>query len=60
MSLWWTVRDGLAGIASKMRPAGTCVIIDACFPPDRIADAATDLQALLAKHNYPSIGGRTR
>ncbi len=59
MNLWWTVRDGLAGIASKMRPAGTCVIIeDVCFPPDRIADAATDLQALLAKHNYPpSVAG---
>lgn len=59
MDLWWTVRDGLAGIASKMRPPGTAIIIeDVCFPPKQIADAATDLQNLMTKHGYtPSVAG---
>jgi D-lactate dehydrogenase len=56
---YWRVRDGLLGIVGQQRPAGTALIIeDVCFPPDRLAEAAQDLQDLLSKHGFlPNAAG---
>jgi len=59
IELAWHVREGLLGIVGKIRPEGSMVITeDVCFPPERLAQAAHDLQALLAKHGFmPGIAG---
>jgi D-lactate dehydrogenase len=59
VELAWHVREGLLGIVGKMRPEGSMVITeDVCFPPDRLAQGAHDLQALLAKHGFiPGVAG---
>ena len=59
IELYWRVRDGLLGIVGKQRPDGTALIIeDVCFPPDRIAEGAQDLQDLLSKHSFlPNAAG---
>ena len=59
IELYWRVRDGLLGIVGQQRPGGTALIIeDVCFPPDRVADGAQDLQELLSKHNFlPNAAG---
>jgi D-lactate dehydrogenase len=59
IELYWKIRDGLLGIVGKLRPAGTALIIeDVCFPPDRVADGAGDLQELLKKHGFlPNAAG---
>jgi D-lactate dehydrogenase len=59
IELYWKIRDGLLGIVGKMRPAGTALIIeDVCFPPDRVAEGAGDLQDLLKKHGFlPNAAG---
>jgi D-lactate dehydrogenase len=59
IELYWQVRDGLLGIVGKQRPEGTALVIeDVCFPPDRIADGARDLQELLSKHSFmPNAAG---
>jgi D-lactate dehydrogenase len=59
IALYWRVRDGLLGIVGQQRPDGTALVIeDVCFPPDRIAEAARDLQDLLAKHGFvPGAAG---
>src|SRR6185503_17282811 len=47
IELYWRVRDGLLGIVGQRRPEGTALVIeDVCFPPDRIAEGAQDLQEL--------------
>ena len=49
----WLVRQGLFPSVGAVRKSGTSVIIeDVAFPLDRLADAATDLTALFAKHGY--------
>jgi D-lactate dehydrogenase len=49
----WLVREGMQGLVGAMRPQGTALIIeDVCVPPDRIADSARDIQALLGKHGF--------
>ncbi|MFD9006862.1 FAD-binding and (Fe-S)-binding domain-containing protein [Streptomyces sp. NPDC059582] len=55
----WRVREGLLGIIGKLRPPGTAVVNeDVCFPPDRIAEGAHELQQLLAKHKFlPGVAG---
>jgi D-lactate dehydrogenase len=54
IELYWRVRDGLLGIVGQQRPEGTALIIeDVCFPPDRVAEGAQDLQDLLSKHSFP-------
>jgi D-lactate dehydrogenase len=54
IELYWRVRDGLLGIVGQQRPEGTALIIeDVCFPPDRLAEGAQDLQDLLSKHSFP-------
>ncbi len=59
IELYWRVREGLLGIIGEMRPEGTAMVIeDVCFPPDRIAEGARDLQALLSKHGFlPGVAG---
>jgi D-lactate dehydrogenase len=59
IELFWRVRDGLLGIVGQQRPDGTALIIeDVCFPPDRIAEGAQDLQELLSKHSFlPNAAG---
>jgi D-lactate dehydrogenase len=59
IELYWRIRDGLLGIVGQHRPDGTALVIeDVCFPPDRVAEAAQDLQQLLSKHGYlPNAAG---
>lgn len=49
----WLVRQGLFPSVGAVRKSGTTVIIeDVAFPLDQLADAATGLTALFAKHGY--------
>jgi D-lactate dehydrogenase len=49
----WTVREGLHGLIGRLRPPGTALIIeDVCVPPERIAESARDIQALLGEHGF--------
>jgi D-lactate dehydrogenase len=59
IELAWRVREGLHGLAGRLRLPGTALIVeDVCVPPERIAAAARDLQALLAEHGFlPGVAG---
>ena len=59
VELAWHVREGLLGLIGKDRPQGSMLITeDVCFPPDRLAEGAHDLQALLTKHGFvPGVAG---
>src|ERR1700691_4518342 len=59
IELYWRIRDGLLGIVGQRRPEGTALVIEElCFPPDRLAEAAQDLQGLLVKHSFmPNAAG---
>jgi D-lactate dehydrogenase len=51
--VFWRVREGMHGIVGRLRPQGTALIIeDVCVPPERIAESATDIQALLGAHGF--------
>jgi D-lactate dehydrogenase len=53
VELSWRVREGLHGLIGKLRLPGTALIVeDVCVPPERIAEGARDLQALLAEHGF--------
>jgi D-lactate dehydrogenase len=53
IELAWRVREGLHGLIGRLRLPGTALIAeDVCVPPQRIAEGARDLQALLAKHGF--------
>ncbi len=53
IELSWRVREGLHGLIGKLRLPGTSLIAeDVCVPPQRIAEGAHDLQALLAEHGF--------
>jgi D-lactate dehydrogenase len=53
IELAWTVREGLFGLVGRLRLPGTALIIeDVCVRPERIAECARDLQALLGKHEF--------
>jgi D-lactate dehydrogenase len=56
---YWQVREGMFGVIGKFRPPGTALITeDVCVAPERIAECAEDLRALLAKHEFlPGIAG---
>jgi D-lactate dehydrogenase len=55
-ALFWNVRSGLLASVGGARPSGSSFILeDVCFPPERLADGAIDLQALFAKHGYSGI-----
>jgi D-lactate dehydrogenase len=57
----WTVREGLHGLIGRFRPPGSSLIIeDVCVPPERIAESAKDIQALLTEHGFlPGVAGHT-
>ncbi len=49
----WKVREGLHGLAGRLRLPGTALIVeDVCVPPAEIAPAAEELRALLAEHGF--------
>jgi len=51
--LYWRVREGMTGLIAEFRPLGTSLILeDVCVPPERVGEAAQDLQALLGKHGF--------
>jgi len=59
IELAWHVREGLLGLVGKNRPEGSTLITeDVCFPPERLAEGARDVQELLAKHGFiPGVAG---
>jgi D-lactate dehydrogenase len=59
IELAWRVREGLHGLIGKLRLPGTALIVeDVCVPPERIAEGARDLQALLGQHGFlPGVAG---
>jgi D-lactate dehydrogenase len=59
--IYWKTREGLHGIVGRMRPQGTVLIVeDVCVRPERIAESALDIQALLGKHGFlPGVAGHT-
>jgi D-lactate dehydrogenase len=59
IELAWHVREGLLGLVGKNRPEGSTLITeDVCFPPERLAQGAHDVQELLAKHGFtPGVAG---
>ena len=59
IELAWRVREGLHGLVGRLRPPGTALIVeDVCVPPERIAEGARDLQALLGDHGFlPGVAG---
>jgi D-lactate dehydrogenase len=56
---YWQVREGMFGVIGKFRPPGTALITeDVCVAPERIAECAEDLRALLTKHGFlPGVAG---
>ena len=53
---FWNVRSGLLASVGGARPSGSSFILeDVCFPPERLAGGALDLQVLFAKHGYAGI-----
>jgi len=53
---YWTIRSGLLPSIGGARPSGSSLILeDVCFPPDKLADGALDLQALFPKHGYHGV-----
>jgi D-lactate dehydrogenase len=56
---YWQVREGMFGVIGKFRPPGTALITeDVCVPPERIAECAEDLRALLTTHGFlPGVAG---
>ncbi|HEY1236994.1 MAG TPA: FAD-binding and (Fe-S)-binding domain-containing protein [Solirubrobacterales bacterium] len=57
----WNVREGLHGLVGRFRPPASSLIIeDVCVPPERIAESARDLQALLSEYGFlPGVAGHT-
>ncbi len=55
----WHVREGMQGLMAAMRPPGVSLIMeDVCVPPDRLAEAAKDLQRLLSERGFlPGLAG---
>jgi D-lactate dehydrogenase len=50
---FWNVRNGLLPSVGGARPSGRSLILeDVCFPPERLADGAVDLQKLFVRHGY--------
>jgi D-lactate dehydrogenase len=53
---YWTIRSGLLPSIGGARPSGTSLILeDVCFPPDKLADGALDLQKLFPRHGYNGV-----
>jgi len=53
---YWNVRSGLLASVGGARPPGTSFILeDVCFPPERLADGALDVQELFRRHGYAGV-----
>jgi D-lactate dehydrogenase len=52
---FWNVRSGLLASVGGARRPSSFILEDVCFPPERLADGALDLQALFAKHGYAGV-----
>lgn len=53
IELAWHVREGLLGLIGKNRAEGSTLITeDVCFPPERLAEGAHDLQELMTRHGF--------
>ena len=53
---YWNVRSGLLASVGGARPSGTSFILeDVCFPPERLADGALDVQELFRRHGYAGV-----
>ena len=53
VEVYWRIREGLHGLLGRLRPPGTALIIeDVCVAPSRIAEAATEIRALLGEHGF--------
>ncbi len=49
----WRVREGLHGLVGKIKLPGSALIVeDVCVRPERLAEAAEELRALLAEHEF--------
>jgi D-lactate dehydrogenase len=49
----WTVREGLFGLLGRLiPPAASLITEDVCVEPARMAEASTDIQALLGTHGF--------
>jgi D-lactate dehydrogenase len=59
IEMLWHVREGMHGLLAAVRPSGAALIVeDVCVRPERVAEAAKDLQALLGKHGFlPGLAG---
>jgi D-lactate dehydrogenase len=59
VEMLWRVREGMMGLLAAMRAPGVTMITeDVCVPPERIGEAARDLQALLGAHGFlPGVAG---
>src|SRR5215211_5155772 len=59
IEMYWRVREGLHGLIGKMKPPESALIIeDVCVPPERIAESAEDIRALLGEHGFlPGVAG---
>lgn len=53
IQMYWRARQGFVTAVGKARPQGTTLITeDFAVPPERLADACTDLLALQQKHGF--------
>jgi D-lactate dehydrogenase len=53
IELAWGVREGLHGLVGRFRAPETALIIeDVCVRPERVAECAKDVQALLGEHGF--------
>jgi D-lactate dehydrogenase len=59
VELYWRIREGLHGLAGRLRLPGTALIVeDVCVAPAQIAAATEDLRALLGEHGFlPGAAG---
>jgi D-lactate dehydrogenase len=59
VEMHWRVREGMFGLVGVVRPPGSQLITeDICVPPERIAESARDIQALLGEHGFlPGVAG---
>ncbi|MBV9003030.1 MAG: FAD-binding oxidoreductase [Solirubrobacterales bacterium] len=59
IEMLWHVREGMHGLLAAVRPSGAALIVeDVCVRPERVAEAAKDLQAVLGKHGFlPGLAG---
>ena len=59
IGMLWHVREGMQGLLAAMRAPGVSLIIeDVCVPPERVGEAARDLQGLLGEHGFlPGVAG---